>query len=117
MEESVSKLESLDKLKETDLKRMTRSEILRIHVAMKQKLRTSVRQVQKLTKVVEEQKAQLRNSQVKETEFKKKIPVGARFFAPIQTGPGAHPASYTMGTGTLPGVESGHGVTLTPHPF
>jgi len=23
--------------------------------------------------------------------------VGARFSAPIQTGPGAHPASYTMG--------------------
>ena len=28
-----------------------------------------------------------------------RIPVGARFSAPIQTGPGAHPASYTMGTG------------------
>jgi hypothetical protein len=26
---------------------------------------------------------------------------GARFFAPVQTGPGAHPASYTMGTGSL----------------
>ena len=24
---------------------------------------------------------------------------GARFSAPVQTGPGAHPASYTMGTG------------------
>jgi len=31
---------------------------------------------------------------------------GARFFAPIQIGPGAHPASYTMGTGSLsPGVK------------
>ena len=30
------------------------------------------------------------------------IPVGARFFAPVQTGPGAHPASYTMGTGSFP---------------
>jgi len=28
-----------------------------------------------------------------------RIPVVARFFAPVQTGPGAHPASYTMGTG------------------
>ena len=28
-------------------------------------------------------------------------PVGARFSAPVQTGPGAHPASYTMGTGSL----------------
>jgi hypothetical protein len=28
---------------------------------------------------------------------------GARFSAPVQTGPGAHPASYTMGTGSFPG--------------
>ena len=41
---------------------------------------------------------------------------GARFFA-VQTGPGAHPASCTMGTGSFPGVNSGRGVTLTPHPF
>jgi len=27
--------------------------------------------------------------------------LGARFSAPVQTGPGAHPASYTMGTGSL----------------
>jgi hypothetical protein len=31
-----------------------------------------------------------------------RIPVGARFFAPVQTGPGAHPASYTTGTGSFP---------------
>ena len=43
------------------------------------------------------------------------IPVGTRFSAPVQTGPGAHPASCTMGTGSLPGVKSGRGVTLTPH--
>jgi hypothetical protein len=42
---------------------------------------------------------------------------GARFSAPIQTGPGAHPASCTMGTGSSPGVESARGVTLTPHPL
>jgi hypothetical protein len=43
-----------------------------------------------------------------------RIPVGARFFAPAQTGPGAHPASYTMGTGSFPGVKrSGCG---TDHP-
>jgi hypothetical protein len=47
----------------------------------------------------------------------KKIPVGDRFFAPVQTGPGAHPASYTMVTCSFPGVESGRGVTLTPHPL
>jgi hypothetical protein len=27
----------------------------------------------------------------------------ARFSAPVQTGPGAHPPSYTMGTGSFPG--------------
>jgi hypothetical protein len=30
---------------------------------------------------------------------------GARFSAPFQTGPGTHPASYTMGTGSFPGVK------------
>jgi hypothetical protein len=30
-----------------------------------------------------------------------RVPVGARFFTPIQMAPGAHPASYTMGTGSL----------------
>ena len=31
--------------------------------------------------------------------------------APVQTGPGAHPTSYTMGTGSFPGVKwSGRGV-------
>ena len=30
---------------------------------------------------------------------------GARFSAPVQTGPGAHPASYTMGTGSFVGVK------------
>jgi hypothetical protein len=34
-----------------------------------------------------------------------RIPVGARFSAPFQTGPGAHPASYTKGTGSFPGVK------------
>jgi hypothetical protein len=35
----------------------------------------------------------------------KKVPVGTRFFAPVQTGPGAHPASCTVGTGSFPGVK------------
>ena len=30
---------------------------------------------------------------------------GARVSAPVQTGPGAHPASCTMGTGSFPGVN------------
>ena len=32
-----------------------------------------------------------------------RIPVRARFSAPVQTGPGAQPASCTMGTGSFPG--------------
>jgi hypothetical protein len=48
--------------------------------------------------------------------WNKKIQVGTRFFAHVQTGPGAHPASCTMGTGSFPGVESGRCVTLTPLP-
>jgi len=34
-----------------------------------------------------------------------RFPVGTRFSTPGQTGPGAHPASYTMGIGSLPGVK------------
>ena len=30
---------------------------------------------------------------------------GARFSTPVQTGPGAHLASYTMDTGSFPGVK------------
>jgi hypothetical protein len=39
------------------------------------------------------------------TEIKRKIPVGARFFAHVQTGPGAHAASCTMGTGSITRVK------------
>ena len=62
---------------------------------------------------------------------------GARFSTPVQTGPGAHPASFiysfiyctsillhmqhrtpcTMGTKSFPGVKSGRGVILNPHPL
>jgi hypothetical protein len=42
---------------------------------------------------------------------------GARFSAPVQTGPGAHPASCTMGTGSFPGVKRpGRGADHPP-PF
>jgi hypothetical protein len=43
-----------------------------------------------------------------------RIPVMARFSAPVQTGSEAHPASCAMRTGSFPGVRSGRGVTLTP---
>jgi len=42
---------------------------------------------------------------------------GARFSAPVQTGPGANPASCTMGTRSFPGVKSDWGVLLTTHPL
>jgi hypothetical protein len=32
-------------------------------------------------------------------------PGGGEFFAHVQTGPGAHPASCAMGTGSFPGVK------------
>jgi hypothetical protein len=39
-----------------------------------------------------------------------------RFSAPVQTSPGAHPASYTMGTESFPGVKRpGRGVVYPPH--
>jgi len=42
---------------------------------------------------------------------------GARYSAPIQTCPGAHPASCTMRTGFFQRVKSGRDVTLTRHPL
>jgi hypothetical protein len=42
---------------------------------------------------------------------------GMRFSAPVQTGPGAHPASYTVGTGSFPVVNwLGRGIDYSlPH--
>jgi hypothetical protein len=46
-----------------------------------------------------------------------RIPVEARFFAHAQTGPGAHPASSTMSTGSFPGVKRpGRGADRPPSP-
>ena len=40
---------------------------------------------------------------------------GARFSLRVQTDPGAHPASYTIGTGSFPGVKRpGRGVDHPP---
>ena len=48
-------------------------------------------------------------------EVRDRIPVGARFSAPVRTGPGAHPASSTIGTGSFPGVKGPRrGVNPTP---
>ena len=44
-----------------------------------------------------------------------RIPVGTRLSAPVQTGRGAHPTSYTMGTGSFLGVkEPGRDVDHPP---
>jgi hypothetical protein len=44
-----------------------------------------------------------------------RIPVGARFSTPVQTGPGTYPVSYTVGTGSVQGVKwPGRGID---HPW
>jgi hypothetical protein len=44
-----------------------------------------------------------------------RISVWARFYAPVQTGRGAHPTPYTMGTRYFPGVKRpGRGVDNPP---
>jgi hypothetical protein len=45
-----------------------------------------------------------------------RIPVKARFSAPVQTGPGAHPASSTKGTGYFPGIKRPSGGADHPPP-
>jgi len=43
--------------------------------------------------------------------------VEARFSALLQTGPGAHPASYTMGNWSFPGVKQPVNGTDHPPPY
>ena len=45
-----------------------------------------------------------------------RIPVGARFSVPVQTGAGTNPASCTMGTGSFPGVKRAGRGADHPHP-
>jgi hypothetical protein len=42
---------------------------------------------------------------------------GDEIFRTCPDGSGTHPSSRTMGTQSFPGVKSGRGVTLTPHPL
>ena len=44
-------------------------------------------------------------------------PGGDENFPPVQSGPGAHPASCKMGTGSFPRVKCGRGLLLTTHPL
>ena len=42
-------------------------------------------------------------------------PSGGEYYATVQTGPGAHPVSYTMGTKSFPAVKRpGRGVDHPP---
>jgi hypothetical protein len=43
--------------------------------------------------------------------------LGARFSAPVQTGPEAYPASYTVGTRSIPGVEPSGNDGDKPPPY
>jgi hypothetical protein len=43
------------------------------------------------------------------------IPVWERFSAPVQTGPGTYPASYTMGKQVFPRGKAARGMALTNH--
>jgi hypothetical protein len=46
-----------------------------------------------------------------------RIPVGARFFAHVHTGPEAHPSSCTVGPGSFPEIKRpGRGADHPPHP-
>ena len=62
----------------------------------------------------------LRHISVRKEQFwrnyTKHGPGGARFSEPVQTGSETHPASYTMGTGSFPGVKRpGRDVDHPPH--
>ena len=43
--------------------------------------------------------------------------LGARFYAPVQTGPWGPPSLLYNGYRVFRGVKSGRSVTLTPHPL
>jgi hypothetical protein len=49
--------------------------------------------------------------------FGDRIPVGARFTAPLQIDPRAHPASWTKGTQSFPGVNRPERGVDHPPPF
>ena len=43
---------------------------------------------------------------IHQLESRDRIPVGARFSEPVQTGPGTHPTSYEIGTGSFLGGKA-----------
>ena len=67
--------------------------------------------------------AELRRQKVQEVPKNKatdillpKVLFWLRLFTPVQTGPGAHPASYTMGTGSFPGGKAARAWRWPPTP-
>jgi len=44
-------------------------------------------------------------------------PGGDEIFCPSRSALGSTPASYKLGTGSIPGVNCGRGVLLTTHPL
>jgi hypothetical protein len=49
-------------------------------------------------------------------ELHASYPGGGELSAPVKTGPGARPASYTVHTKSLARGQSGRGAALTTHP-
>ena len=49
--------------------------------------------------------------------FGDRIPVGTRLSAPVQTGPGVHPTSCTISTGSFPGGKERPGRDADPSPL
>jgi len=49
-------------------------------------------------------------------KFRGSNPGVGKFSAPVQTGPGAYPVSYTVGTVSLSWGLNGQSVALTTHP-
>jgi hypothetical protein len=62
-------------------------------------------------------KTQVRMTDKEYKTIQKKIPVGARFSAPVETGPGTRPASCTVGTLSLSCGSGGRRVALTIPPL
>jgi hypothetical protein len=57
------------------------------------------------TSKIKPQKRRLYSDSLQGVRSRDRILEGVRFYPPFQTGPGAHPAYYTMGSRLLPGVK------------
>ena len=74
-----------------------------------------IRNFHKIHKLPVDGIAQAVSDSLRAERYGDRIPVGARFSLPVQTGPGSQPASYTTGTVSFPGVNwPGRGVDHPP---